>query len=159
MNLANRLELEAGEVESGVYFFERITMDAINLEQKPLTQPRWMTIVGWVLTALPSFMFIWGGIFAAVKPEQMHEGFNQMGWPIDVAPYIVALEITCGLIYLFPKTSVLGAILLTGYLGGAVATHVRVHDPMGVIAVVFGIIVWLGIYLREPRLRKIVFWR
>jgi hypothetical protein len=109
-------------------------------------------------------MFVGGGAYAAIHPEMMQEGMKENGWPADawpadVAPYLIAVEIICGLIYVFPKTSVLGAILLTGYLGGAVAVHVRMHDPKGCIAVIFGIVVWLGIYLREPRLRKIVFWR
>lgn len=134
-------------------------MDTLNLEPTPLNQPLWMTILGWVLTVLPTLMFVGGGTYAAVHPEMMQEGMKENGWPADVAPYLVAAEIICGLIYVFPKTSILGAILLTGYLGGAVATHVRIHDLKGAVPVVFGIIVWLGIYLREPRLRQIVFWR
>ncbi|HZZ41514.1 MAG TPA: DoxX family protein [Tepidisphaeraceae bacterium] len=124
-----------------------------------MKQLLWMTIVGWILTIVPTVMFVGGGTYAAIHPEMMRDGFKEMGWPLDVAPYLIAVEIICGLIYVFPKTSVFGAILLTGYLGGAVATHVRIHDPKGVGAVVFGILIWLGVYLREPRLRKIVFWR
>jgi hypothetical protein len=134
-------------------------MATANLEPASSTQPRWMTIVGWVLTILAAFVFVVGGAFTVVKPEMMQQGMKDNGWPDDVGMYIVAAEIICGLIYLFPKTAVLGAILLTGYLGGAVATHVRIHDIKGIAPVVIGIIVWLGIYLREPRLRQIVFWR
>jgi hypothetical protein len=134
-------------------------MATANLEPTSPTQPRWMTIVGWVLTILAAFVFVVGGAYAALHPEMMKEGMQENGWPLDLVPYLVAVEIICGLIYLFPKTAVLGAILLTGYLGGAVATHVRIHDIKGIAPVVIGIIVWLGIYLREPRLRQIVFWR
>lgn len=134
-------------------------MNAGHLETRPMKQPRWMTIVGWVLTVLPALMFVGGGAAAAINPQSVTDGYKDVGWPTDVARYLIAVEIVCGLIYVFPKTSILGAILLTGYLGGAVATHVRIHDPKGAIAVVVGVVVWLGVYLREPRLRKIVFWR
>jgi hypothetical protein len=134
-------------------------MDTVNSEPKLLNQPRWMTITGWVLSILPTLMFVGGGAYSAFQPQMMQDGMKENGWPFDVAPYLIAAEIICGLLYLFPKTSILGAILLTGYLGGAIATHVRIHDPKGAVPVVFAIVIWLGIYLREPRLRKIIFWR
>lgn len=71
---------------------------------------------------------------------------------------IIALgvtELACTLIYVVPQTATLGAILLTGYLGGAIATHVRIADPFWGPAV-GGILVWLGLFLREPRLRKLI---
>ena len=134
-------------------------MDTLSPVALPLRQPRWMTILGWILTVPPAFMFIVGGIFAALSPQQMNDALPKLGWPLDVAPYIIALEIVCGLLYLFPKTATLGAILLTAYLGGAVATHVRVHDPMAAVPIAFGIILWLALYLRDPRLRQIALWR
>jgi hypothetical protein len=133
--------------------------DANIFTQKVLKQPRWMTIVGWLITIPPVAMFVGGGLYAAINPKMMLGGFEELGWPADVAPYIVATEILCGLVFLFPKTSILGAILLTGYLGGAMATHIRVHDPKAAVAAIFGIVVWLAIFLREPRLRQILFWR
>jgi hypothetical protein len=71
---------------------------------------------------------------------------------------ILVVELCCVLLYLIPQTAVLGAILLTGYLGGATATHVRV-DEAYFMPVVVGILVWLGLYLRDPRLRALVPWR
>jgi hypothetical protein len=62
------------------------------------------------------------------------------------------------LIYAIPQTAVLGAILLTGYMGGAIATHVRVGDGV-VVHIIIGVLVWLGLFLREPRLRAILPWR
>src|SRR4051812_4913830 len=71
-------------------------------------QPRWMTILGWILTILPSIMFIAGGVYAGfVNREQMKGGFKELDWPMDVAPYLIAAEIIGGLLYLFPKTSIL----------------------------------------------------
>ena len=73
-------------------------------------------------------------------------------------PGLGILEIACTIIYAIPQTAVLGAILLTGYMGGAIATHVRVGE--GVIPhIIIGVLVWLGLFLREPRLRAILPWR
>jgi hypothetical protein len=76
------------------------------------------------------------------------------GYPAGVALPLFIVELVCVLLYAIPRTAVLGAILLTGYLGGAVATHVRVGEPW-FLPVIFGVLVWLGIYLREPRLREL----
>src|SRR5258708_654292 len=114
-------------------------MDTSATELTSSIQPRWMTITGWILTILPTIMFVAGGAYAAANPEMMKGGMHENGWPLDVVPYLIAAEIICGLLYLFPKTAILGAILLTGYLGGAVATHVRIHDVKGIVPVVFGI--------------------
>jgi hypothetical protein len=66
------------------------------------------------------------------------------------------LELACTLVYLAPRTAVLGAILLTGYLGGAAATHVRIGDGVFVYPVALGIALWGGLYLRDPRLRALL---
>jgi len=68
---------------------------------------------------------------------------------------IICVEIACAIIYLIPQTSVLGAILLTGYLGGATATHVRVGEPV-FMPVIMGVVIWLGIFLRDRRVRALV---
>jgi DoxX-like family len=78
---------------------------------------------------------------------------------VSVAPGIGTLELACIAVYLVPRTSVLGAILLTGFLGGATATHVRVGDPL-FSHVLFpsyvGALIWVGLLLRDPRLRALV---
>jgi hypothetical protein len=71
---------------------------------------------------------------------------------------IVVVEIACAIVYAIPRTSVLGAILMTGYLGGATATHVRVGEPP-FLAILVGIVVWAGVYLRDERLRALIPWR
>jgi hypothetical protein len=91
-----------------------------------------------------------------VHPPQLAEGFKTLGWPEEYALGLGILEIACAVVYLIPQTSVLGAILMTGYLGGAIATHVRVGQ-FGVIPQIgLGVLVWLGLYLRDPRLRALV---
>jgi hypothetical protein len=79
---------------------------------------------------------------------------QKFGYPANTLVIIGILELTCALLYAFPPTAILGAGLVTAYLGGAVATHVRVGDPF--IAPIFlGILVWLGLYLRDPRVRAL----
>jgi hypothetical protein len=95
-----------------------------------------------------------------VKPAGfgVAEEFTRLGYAEGAALRIGILEIVCTVIYVIPQTSVLGAILLTGYLGGAVATHVRIGDPLfnAFMPALFGALVWGGLYLRDERLRALL---
>ncbi len=82
-------------------------------------------------------------------------GVAHYGYPEGALLRITLVEIACALVYAIPRTSILGAILLTGYLGGATATHVRAGEPF-FLPLVVGIVVWLGLYLRDGRLRALV---
>ncbi len=87
------------------------------------------------------------------------ESFGQLGYPISVAITLGAIELICLAIYLVPRTSVLGAILLTGYLGGAIATHVRIGSPLfshTLFPIYIGLLIWGGIYLRNAKLRSLI---
>ncbi len=97
-----------------------------------------------------------GGLWSLGKPPQAIEGMKKFGWEEHSLQLIAALEVLSALLYAVPQTAVLGAILLTGYLGGAVATHLRVGDPGWPMAVAMGILVWLGLYLRDQRLHALV---
>ena len=83
------------------------------------------------------------------------EGFAHLGLPESLALGLGILELACAVVYVIPQTSVLGAILLTGYLGGATCTHLRVGDPF-FMPVVIGALVWGGLFLRDPRLRALI---
>ena len=124
-------------------------------------QPKWMTISGWVLTLLVTAALIMSGVMKFSNDPQLLEGLEKMRLTHDVVKKIGVVEIACAVLYLFPPTTVLGAMLLTGYLGGAVFVHVQLGDPIGniVTPVVIGVLAWLGVYLREPRLRAIAPWR
>lgn len=111
--------------------------------------------VGRVLTALPVPLFLMGIVMMLTKNPQAIEGMVKLGWPASAAPTILTLEIVCLVLYLIPATSVLGAVLMTGYLGGAVATHLRAGESPA-MAVVVGVLVWGGIYLRERRLWQVL---
>jgi len=110
---------------------------------------------GWILSLLPSLLLTFSGIMKLVQPEGMAKEVEKLGWSMETLFYIGIVELVCTVLYLLPPTSILGAILLTGYLGGAIATHVRIHDPYGIV-VSTGVVLWLGLFQREPRLRVLI---
>jgi hypothetical protein len=111
---------------------------------------------GRIISALPVLLMVFGGVFGVLKPAVAMPGFVHYGYPERVFLLICILELACAVVYAIPRTSVLGAILLTGYLGGATATHVRVGDPQFFMPVVLGVLVWGGLYLRDDRLRALI---
>jgi hypothetical protein len=84
------------------------------------------------------------------------EGMAHYGYPEHLILYIGMLEVGCTIVYLIPRTAILGAILMTGYLGGATATNVRVGDPSFIGPVLAGVLVWAGLYLRDGRLSALI---
>lgn len=110
---------------------------------------------GWGLTALASFPFVMSAFMKLSGPAEVTEGWAKSGWSPGMLVPIGILELSCLAIYLVPRTAVFGAILLTGYLGGAVATHLRMSESPA-LAVVVGVFVWGGIFLRERRLGTLV---
>ena len=110
---------------------------------------------GWVISILVSLMFVFSATMKLMGGPELAKGMEHLELAkIPITPLSI-LELTCVAVYLIPPTSVLGAILLTGYLGGAILTHWRVGD-MFVIHIVLGMLIWLGIYLREDRLRALI---
>ena len=100
-------------------------------------------------------MLLMSGVMKFLKPTEVVEGFAKLGWPDNLAQGLGVVELVCTALYVIPRTSVLGAILLTGYLGGAIATHVRIGDPF-LVPVILGVVLWLGLYLRDARLRALI---
>lgn len=116
---------------------------------------RW---VGWIIGVLPALLLVMSGVMKLVKSADVVKGMADLGLPDRLALPLGVVELACTVIYLIPQTAVLGAILLTGYLGGAIATHVRLGEGF-VVQTLLGVVFWLGVYLREPRLRTILPWR
>ena len=110
---------------------------------------------GRIISALPVLMLLFSGVMKLAKPAVVVEGFVRLGYNENLAVGLGIVEIACAIVYAIPQTAVLGAILLTGYLGGATATHVRIGDPF-IAPIILGVLVWLGLYLRDPRLRAIL---
>jgi len=113
---------------------------------------------GRVISALPGLFLLMDGVMKLVKPAPVVEATVRLGYPESVIFGLGIVLLACTILYLIPSTSVLGAILLTGYLGGAVATHVRVGEGLFPVSfpVILGVLIWLGLYLRDERLRALV---
>lgn len=114
-----------------------------------------MVWTGRVLSTLSVLLFVFTGMFALLNPVAALQGFAHYGYPDSAMLPITVAEILCVIVYVIPRTSVLGAILLTGYLGGATATHLRVGEPF-FLPIVVGVVVWAGVFLREGRLRALI---
>ena len=110
---------------------------------------------GYIISAIPVLMLLVSGVMKLVKSAPVVEGFIRFGYPESLALGIGLVELACAAIYVIPRTSVLGAILLTGYLGGATATHVRIGDPF-FAPIVLGVMVWGGLFFRDARLRDLL---
>ena len=111
-------------------------------------------VAGHILTALAGLFLLFDAAGKLMQPKQVIDAFLRLGLPVSLSSGIGILLLICTLLYLIPRTAVLGAVMLTGFLGGAVAIHMRAGSPLfeTVFPVLFGILVWAGIYLRECRL-------
>ena len=122
---------------------------------RPSTAARW---TGYVITVLPTLFLLVDGVAKLFKPQFVVVATTKLGYSESTIVPIGIVLVICTVLYLIPVTSVLGAILLTGYLGGAVATHVRAGEgafPI-VFPVIIGALVWGGLYLRDYRLRNLI---
>jgi len=118
-------------------------------------------LAGRIISGLVIAFLAFDGVFKFVKPAPapVVETFARLGWSLNLAPVLGTILLVSVALYVIPVTSVLGAILLTGYLGGAVATHFRVGDPLFshvLFPTYVGVLLWGGLYLREPRLRALI---
>ena len=119
----------------------------------PSKAARW---AGWVCTVLPVFAMVMSAGMKFAKPPEVVKAFvEQFGYIESSLLVIGAVELLCAFLYVIPQTSVLGAVLCTGYLGGAIATHVRIGDNF-IPPLVLGIMLWAGLWLRDPRLRALI---
>ncbi|HSY58130.1 MAG TPA: DoxX family protein [Terriglobales bacterium] len=114
-----------------------------------------MLWAGRILSGLIVAFMAFGAAIGFTKPETVQQGFEHMGYPYSLHTVFAILMIGCTLIYAIPQTSVLGAILLTGYFGGATATHLRIGEPP-YFPIVIAVLAWIGVYLRDKRLRTLV---
>ena len=130
----------------------------MTIENVPVGGSKLMTRTGWVLSAIPILMMgCLPIIFITLQHNVVLASMTKYGYPERFAVAICIVEMLCALIYAIPRTAVLGAILMTGYLGGAVATHVRADElPNAVGPVLFGVLIWLGLFLRDARVRALL---
>jgi hypothetical protein len=125
----------------------------------PSRAARWGGIA---LTALPVLFLIFDGAMKLARVAPVRDASVRMGWPVSAAPGIGLVLLACVAIHLVPRTAILGAVLLTGYLGGAASAHVRLGDPLfshTLFPVYVGVMIWGGLYLRDARARALAPWR
>ena len=113
---------------------------------------------GRVLSALPVLMLLPVGVMMFLVRPDVVQSMAEHGYTPKPIHFIGAVLLLSTVLYAIPRTAVLGAILLTGYLGGAVATHVSKGEPW-IAPVIFGVVIWLGLVLRDERLRSVLPWR
>lgn len=116
-------------------------------------------LAGRIISALPALFLLLDSVGKLIKPKEVVEGSIQLGYSESIILPLGIVLLVCAVLYIIPRTSVLGAILLTGYLGGAVATHVRVGNPLfthTLFPVYIGALIWGGLFLRDERLRALI---
>lgn len=111
---------------------------------------------GRVVSVIPAVILLFGGSMKLLQLPSVLQGFAQYGYPAGTILAIGVLEIGSAIIYLIPRTAVLGAILISGLLGGAIASNVRISNHLYFIPLILGVLVWAGLYLRDPRLRDLI---
>ncbi|MDZ4658565.1 MAG: DoxX family protein [Bythopirellula sp.] len=114
-----------------------------------------MIWTGRVMSGVVVLMLLFSAVMKLSNHSEVAKEFTRLGWSETKDLALGILEIVCTIVYAIPQTAVLGAILLTGYLGGATATHVRIDDPF-FGPVIGGMLVWLGLFLRDGRLRALI---
>jgi len=113
---------------------------------------------GRILSALSVLFLLFDTAGHLMKPAPVADAFARLGYPLGLSFEIGIIQLVCVMVYAIPRTSILGAVLLTGYLGGAVSAHVRVYDPVfdTIFPIIIGAMVWGGVYLRDHRLRALI---
>lgn len=132
-------------------------MSSIAIELQEAPQRRWIFWAGWVVSLWPVFVVASSATWKLTRNAWYVKEFARIGWPESALNLLAFLQLGCILLFLIPRTSVLGAILLTGYLGGAIATYVRIGEPYPVLVPLStSMIAWAGLYLRDQRLRSLI---
>ena len=126
------------------------------IASRPVAPPKWQLWMGWGLTALPVLMLLMSAAMKlGHKPDAVAMFAGKFGYQEGMLTTLAVVELACTLVYVVPRTAVLGAVLLTGALGGAVATHVRVGDVFA-IPLLLGVMLWAGLFLRDDRVRALL---
>jgi hypothetical protein len=115
-----------------------------------------MVWAGRVISAIPVLLMVFSAVLKFLRPAPVVQGMARFGYPDGLLFLLGALEFLSCVVYLIPRTAVLGAILMTGYLGGATASNVRIGDPSYIMTVILGVMVWGGLFFRDPRVRALI---
>jgi len=125
---------------------------------EPQTESKTKRGISYVLSGLVILFMLFDSIMKFVKPPEVITGTTDLGFAEHHLPILGGLGLVSTLLYIFPRTSILGAVLLTGYFGGAMATHIRLDNPLFshvLFTVYLGILMWGGLWLRNRKLREL----
>ncbi|MEH2489747.1 DoxX family protein [Bradyrhizobium sp. AZCC 2230] len=131
----------------------------MSAESKLITTSRSKVWIGWIISGLVVLFLLFDGITKLIMIDPVVDATIRIGFPLDLIRPLGIVCLACAILYAIPRTSILGAILLTGFLGGAVASKVRLEDPLFsqvLFGVYVGILAWGGLYLRDDRLRSLI---
>ena len=134
-------------------------MDATAQVQQPVAARlnTWLTWAGRVVSVAPVFILLWSARMKLTHDAWYVREWSRIGWSPDAVSGVGLIQLTCVALYLIPQTAVLGTVLLTGYLGGAIASYVRMGEPYPpLVPLTTCLLAWLGIYLRDERLRALL---
>jgi hypothetical protein len=132
-------------------------MNAVDVQVRETRGKFWMLWAGRVLSLWPVFVVLSSATWKLTRNPWYVAEFTRIGWPVSALTLLACLQLGCIVLYIIPRTAVLGAVLLTGYLGGAIATYVRIGEPYPVLVPLStSMLAWLGIYLRDQRLRSLL---
>jgi hypothetical protein len=131
------------------------TMQTVTIDQTSKAAER----TGYVLSGVAVLFLLFDSVIKLAGIQAVSDSMVQLGYPVTLATTIGVIELLCLFVYIIPRTSIIGAILLTGYLGGAIATHLRIGSPLAshtLFPIYVAALVWGGLYLREPRVKALV---
>lgn len=132
-------------------------MNAVDVPVRETTATRWMVWAGRVISLWPVFVVLMSATWKLTRNPWYVGEFARIGWQESSLNLLAFLQLGSIVLYLIPQTAILGAVLLTGYLGGAIATYTRIGEPYPVLVPLStSIIAWLGIWLRDQRLRSLL---
>ncbi len=133
-------------------------MSTIAMELHETKPKRWLVWLGWAVSMWPAFVVCSSATWKLTRNAWYVTEFARIGWRESDLNLLAFLQLGAMALFLIPRTAVIGAILLTGYLGGAIATYVRIGEPYPVLVPLStAVIAWIGLYLRDARRRKLIF--
>lgn len=135
------------------------TLAANPLSAPVATTSRGRLWTGRIVAGIIAAFMLLDAIMKFINPAPVREAFARTGWPVHLSPVLGAILLASTILWLVPRTSILGAILLTGYLGGAVAANVRLEEPLfshTLFPVYFGVLLWGSLWLRDPRIAALI---
>jgi hypothetical protein len=133
-------------------------MEDVVLHDRPAPRARqWWYWGSWIISAMPVFVVLISSRWKLTHAASYVAEFNRIGWPTERLELLAFLQLTAIVLYLIPRTAVLGVVILTGYLGGAIASYVRIGEySPPLLPLTTALLAWLGLFLREPRLRALL---